>query len=187
MAPPTDDRVPDIEAETPSKRAQLDEWPGDLNPPSVDPEAAPPLAPVLEKIAGCGASDGHVAEILASAPAPVRRGPALVMPRGVKRAIDYMQTNLAGPITIEQVVEVSRIARRTLFKHFRDFRGTTPMEYLRDARFRLARGLLMRGDSHENVTAVAMRCGFNHLGRFSVDYRRRFGESPSQTIRRRRF
>ena len=25
-----------------------------------------------------------------------------------------------------------------------------------------------------------------HLGRFAVDYRRRFGESPSETLRRRK-
>ena len=26
-------------------------------------------------------------------------------------------------------------------------------------------------------------CGFTHLGRFAVDYRRRFGTYPSQTLR----
>ena len=29
-----------------------------------------------------------------------------------------------------------------------------------------------------------MKWGFCHLGRFAVEYRRRFGESPSQTLRR---
>jgi AraC-like DNA-binding protein len=31
---------------------------------------------------------------------------------------------------------------------------------------------------------VALRCGFAHCGRFSVEYRRRYGETPSQTLKR---
>ena len=36
------------------------------------------------------------------------------------------------------------------------------------------------------VTEVALACGFEHLGRFSTRYRDRFGESPSETLRRAR-
>ena len=34
-----------------------------------------------------------------------------------------------------------------------------------------------------SVTTVALRWGFDHFGRFSVDYRRMFGESPVMTLR----
>jgi tetratricopeptide (TPR) repeat protein len=34
------------------------------------------------------------------------------------------------------------------------------------------------------VADVAQRCGFFHGGRFSVEYRRRYGETPSQTLKR---
>jgi AraC-like DNA-binding protein len=33
------------------------------------------------------------------------------------------------------------------------------------------------------VTAVALRWGFGHLGRFAVAYRRKYGRSPSDTLR----
>jgi hypothetical protein len=33
---------------------------------------------------------------------------------------------------------------------------------------------------------VATRWGITHLGRFACEYRNRFGESPSQTLRRHR-
>ena len=36
----------------------------------------------------------------------------------------------------------------------------------------------------ETVTDAAMRFGFRELGRFAVDYRAAFGESPSETLRR---
>ena len=34
------------------------------------------------------------------------------------------------------------------------------------------------------VKEVATRWGFSHLGRFSRDYQRRFGEAPSETLSR---
>ncbi|MGH3516372.1 MAG: helix-turn-helix domain-containing protein [Haloechinothrix sp.] len=34
-----------------------------------------------------------------------------------------------------------------------------------------------------SVTEIAMQWGFWHLGRFSVTYRRRWGVSPSTTLR----
>ncbi|MCD2191783.1 helix-turn-helix domain-containing protein [Actinomycetospora endophytica] len=37
-----------------------------------------------------------------------------------------------------------------------------------------------RGD---RVATVAQRWGFAHLGRFSLDYRHRYGHSPSETLR----
>ena len=33
------------------------------------------------------------------------------------------------------------------------------------------------------VTEVAQHWGFGHLGSFAVLYRKRFGESPSQTLK----
>ena len=31
---------------------------------------------------------------------------------------------------------------------------------------------------------VALRCGFPHFGRFSIEYRQRYGETPSHTLKR---
>jgi AraC-like DNA-binding protein len=109
------------------------------------------------------------------------RGPSLT-PRDLRRAIDYMEANLAAPITIADIAEASGIAGRTLFQHFRDFRGTSPFRYLREARFEKARDGLRRAQPEEGVAEVARRWGFSHLGRFAVEYRKRFGESPSATL-----
>jgi AraC-like DNA-binding protein len=48
------------------------------------------------------------------------------------------------------------------------------------------RSALACAAADETVGDVAMRHGFTHLGRFSVEYRRRFGEAPSATLARRR-
>jgi len=48
------------------------------------------------------------------------------------------------------------------------------------------RQTLVHADAEETVTAIALKWGFSHIGRFSIAYRERFGESPSQTVLRRR-
>jgi AraC-like DNA-binding protein len=116
----------------------------------------------------------------------MRRTARLIAPRDVKRALDYIQAQLRSPITIADIAEASGIAGRTLFKHFQDFHGLSPMQYLRNARFAQVRAALMQAEPEENVTEIATAWGFSHMGRFAVEYRRRFGESPSETLRRGR-
>ncbi|HEY7552735.1 MAG TPA: AraC family transcriptional regulator [Hyphomicrobiaceae bacterium] len=116
----------------------------------------------------------------------LRRRERALAPRDLRRALDYMHANLAAPITIADIAGVSGISGRTLFQHFRDFRSTSPMRYLREARLAKARDALMRPKANAGVAEVATACGFSHLGRFASDYRNRFGERPSETLRRSR-
>jgi AraC-like DNA-binding protein len=49
-----------------------------------------------------------------------------------------------------------------------------------------ARMALLKADLRESrVTDIANRHGFSELGRFSVQYREFFGESPKATLRRK--
>ena len=106
-------------------------------------------------------------------------------PRDVKRAVEYMRTNLDAAIGLPEIVAASGVPGRTLLQHFRDFKGSSPMRYLRTARYEKVREALHRAEPEEGITEVAAKWGFTHMGRFSVEYRRRFAESPSETLRRR--
>ena len=46
--------------------------------------------------------------------------------------------------------------------------------------------LLITSDAFVTVSEVAQLAGVGHLGRFSIRYRKRFGESPTHTLARRR-
>ncbi|MCU7946124.1 MAG: helix-turn-helix domain-containing protein, partial [Candidatus Thiodiazotropha sp. (ex Cardiolucina cf. quadrata)] len=70
-----------------------------------------------------------------------------------------------------------------LFDCFRKFVGSTPMQYLRKIRLEKARERLQVGNPDDNVTQVAMACGFTQLGRFSAWYKQVYGETPCQTFR----
>ena len=137
-----------------------------------------------------GFEDFITSKLLMSHPhnyaAALRRADKPIAPRDVKRAIDYMEAKLGSAIGVADIAAASGIAGRTLFKHFQHYHGVSPMQYLRNARFEKAREALRRARPEESVTEIAMTLGFSHMGRFSVEYRRRFGERPSETLRRSR-
>ena len=54
------------------------------------------------------------------------------------------------------------------------------------ARFQRVHDELRRSDPEKSVADTAARWGFEHMGGFAVEYRKRFGESPSQTVGKRR-
>ena len=137
-----------------------------------------------------GFEDFITSKLLMSHPhnyaAALRRADKPIAPRDVKRAIDYMEAKLGSAIGVADIAAASGIAGRTLFTHFQHYHGVSPMQYLRNARFEKAREALRRARPEESVTEIAMTLGFSHMGRFSVEYRRRFGERPSETLRRSR-
>lgn len=95
-----------------------------------------------------------------------------------------MRAHLDTAITNEQLAELTGISLRTLYNSFRKFRGVSPMRYLRDLRMEKVRQELLDTSKLRNVTSVATRWGFFELGRFAAEYRKRYGESPSDTLKR---
>ena len=108
-----------------------------------------------------------------------------IAPAFVKRIERYIEDNAADPITMADLAEHAGVSSRSIFNGFRRYRNTSPMSYLKDVRMlRVHEELKRQGQSETTVTAVAFRWGFNHLGHFTTDYKKRFGESPSQTLMR---
>jgi AraC-like DNA-binding protein len=116
---------------------------------------------------------------------PLRRLDRPAAPRDVKRAIDFIEARLDSVVTLADIVAASGVPGRTLFRHFKDRHGVSPMRYLRLARFRKVREALQQGGLDQDVAEVATRWGFEHMGRFAVEYRQRFGERPSDTLKSR--
>jgi len=77
------------------------------------------------------------------------------------------------------------VAQRTLNLACEEFLGQGAMRYARGRRLDHSRHCLLASDpAATTVTAVAVKYGFWELGRFAQAYRLRFGEHPSQTLRR---
>jgi AraC-like DNA-binding protein/tetratricopeptide (TPR) repeat protein len=106
------------------------------------------------------------------------------LPRGVRRARDAMRADPGRDWSVAELANIVGVSGRTLQRQFRSFLGKTPRSALADIRFECARRELLQGLPDAKVMDVALNCGFPHCGRFSVAYRRRYGETPSQTQKR---
>lgn len=88
-------------------------------------------------------------------------------------------------IHVSALCRTLAVSERTLRKAFHKIHGLPPCRHLRMLRLsRARRALLSANCKATTVTAIAMCFGFAELGRFSVEYRKVFGESPSQTLHR---
>jgi AraC-like DNA-binding protein len=101
-------------------------------------------------------------------------------------AEEYMRANAHLPISLGDVCQAAGVNARTLQDSFRKKRGCTPMRFLREVRMQEVRAGLLRPGEATNVSGEAAHWGFLHFGRFSREYRSRFGELPSETLRRAR-
>lgn len=106
--------------------------------------------------------------------------------RPVRHALDYLEHHLSEPITMADLAKHTGASVRSIQQGFRDELGITPMAWLRDRRLERARQELVDATPSDGVTVtgVAEHWGFNHLGGFAVLYRKRWGESPSETLRK---
>jgi AraC-like DNA-binding protein len=109
------------------------------------------------------------------------------VPYYVRRSEEYIEAHAHEVISIDDLVEISGVSARSLYEGFRNFRQTTPMRFIKSIRLDLIRRELLAADpAHCSVTAVATKFGLCHLSNFAGDYRKRFGETPSETLRRAR-
>ena len=103
----------------------------------------------------------------------------------VRRFEAAARNSLSVPVNIRDLCQVADVNERTVLRAIRAVHGTTTCHYLRALRLTEARQALLCTDTPAaTVTEVALSFGFRELGRFAVEYRARFGESPSDTLYR---
>ncbi|WP_448808327.1 AraC family transcriptional regulator [Agromyces bauzanensis] len=107
-------------------------------------------------------------------------------PRAVQRAIDYVDAHPeAALVSVPELADTVGVGIRALQAGFRQSLGTTPLTFLRNRRLTHARrDLEQLSTETSSVAEIAERWGFAHHGRFALEYRRRFDEHPSETLRR---
>lgn len=103
--------------------------------------------------------------------------------RLVARACEQVLARRHDPPTVLQVCTEIGASPRKLDYCFRDVLGVSPSKYLRAVRLNGVRRELKSRLGSETVHDVAARWGFWHMGAFSADYKRQFGEAPSATLK----
>lgn len=107
-------------------------------------------------------------------------------PPAVRRAQDYMAANVERAISMADIATASGVSLRSLQDAYRRARGMTLGEGLLSLRLERFRDTLLTANAPGSVADAAFAAGFGHLGRAAAAYRERYGEAPSETLRRRR-
>lgn len=119
---------------------------------------------------------------------PMERQNATVANRHllVRKVREYLLENRDTPVTIPDICRNFFVSRRTLQNAFHHVVGMSPAAYLRALRLNGVRRVLRdRGSNIVSVQDAACAWGFWHLSQFACDYRRMFGELPSDSLRLR--
>lgn len=104
----------------------------------------------------------------------------------IARAVELLEELPGESWTVVRLAQEVHLSVRALQYGFnRDF-DMPPMAYLKRVRLRHAHeALLASSPEIATVQAIAVDCGFFHMGRFAAAYREAFGEPPSRTLGRR--
>lgn len=109
--------------------------------------------------------------------------PAHTRERAIRRSLEWIDTSGREPVAVSDLCRVAGASRRTLEYAFRERFGVSPKAYLLARRLDGVRRTLRHDPDSRSVTDVAMQWSFHHLSRFAAQYRRQFGELPSETVR----
>ncbi len=108
------------------------------------------------------------------------------IPRTLRNALDFIEEHVADEITVADIAAAAQVTVRAVQLSFRQHLGMTPLQYVRSVRLARTHEELHVADpcAGDTVTDIAARWGFFSPGRFSAQYRERYGVSPSCTLRR---
>lgn len=106
--------------------------------------------------------------------------------RVVTKAQEAFIENAETPLTVDELCTLTHTSRRTLQNCFETVTGLSPAVFLKNMRLNAVKRTLVMSDVSSNINDIAAQWGFWHLSQFTVDYKRLFGELPSQTLKAHR-
>lgn len=150
-------------------------------------EKAPELLANRAAVAALEHELTHVLVACLTSDAPAEQRPAgRQRARIVARFLEFLESMRDEPVYLAEICAGIGVSERTLRGVCQEVLGASPVRYLWRRRMHLARQALLHADpATATVTEIATGQGFWELGRFSVEYRALFGESPSVSLRQR--
>lgn len=120
-----------------------------------------------------------------SASAAMLNDPVPSTPRAIQEADDLIVNHALDLSSVGEIAESVGLSIRSLQDGFCRYLDTTPLDRLRTQKMIGVRAQLLAADrTTTTVSKVATRWGFNHFGRFSLQYKQQWGELPSETLRK---
>lgn len=127
-----------------------------------------------------------VKELLLSAPlseAQERRPVCIAIDRFMDALVSGQWENVRS---IKHFTEEHGVAPRTFYREFVAQIGFSPRQTVQLYQLTATRKALLLADSVESIAKTARNNGLTHMGQFSTNYKKVFGERPSETVARRK-
>ena len=94
---------------------------------------------------------------------------------------EYVLAYANDAIAMDDLSRVIGKSERTLQRAFKTTYSITIQQFIKIYRLHKVRKKLLNNLNRDNITDIAYKYGFTHLGRFSNEYKSLFGELPSRT------
>ncbi|WP_420103828.1 AraC family transcriptional regulator [Bosea sp. (in: a-proteobacteria)] len=107
------------------------------------------------------------------------------VPWQIRRAVEFIRSHPPGDIAVSDVAGAAEMSLRTLQQSFQRVLGATPQDYVKTVRLEAVRRELLDTASKRSIEEIASAWGFTNRGHFATQYRKMYGELPSQTRRLR--
>lgn len=98
----------------------------------------------------------------------------------IARAIDWLKSNYAQPLHIEELAEQARMSSSTFHHHFRSMTALSPLQFQKQLRLNEARRLMLT--ERLDAATAAFNVGYESPSQFSREYNRLFGAPPLRDI-----
>lgn len=108
---------------------------------------------------------------------PISETVPLTVVQSVNRALDYIEVNLAGQLSLSLIAGAACVSPFHFQRMFRAVMGETPHAFVLRRRLENALGDISQGN-RQPLTDIALGRGFSSLSDFSRNFRRHFGCSP---------
>jgi AraC-like DNA-binding protein len=102
----------------------------------------------------------------------------------IGKALSLIHSNYADGPSISDLAKSAGMSIPGFYRHFRVVLGVSPGRYIQAIRLHKARSLII--DEEISVSQAAARVGYESPSQFSREFRRLFGVSPSEDVRRAR-
>lgn len=80
-------------------------------------------------------------------------------------------------ISADDLHRIAGVSKTKLYDEFQHYYGTSPLSFLRKYRLQQIHKILSNSPNKKlSISKLAYDWGFNHLGRFSQEYRDEFGK-----------
>ena len=98
-------------------------------------------------------------------------------------ACDFIKANLHLKISMLDLKHHTKYSERSLQLIFKKHLNKSPSEYIEEQRLLKAHELIKQHKQSKKTTHIATEVGFRHVGRCSVNFKKRFGIHPSVLAR----